>query len=145
MNKPQATPAAFSAAAPAVMPVDTDDLYAKLHSLSKSLEGSGRLDEHDNPDAYSTILDAMRLAQATGSASRAAAPFQDRVQPWLMECFGPMIAGDREERNHRLLEEALELVQACDCSDQPSGVMRPNNGSPSCCTQLAIGAALITG
>jgi hypothetical protein len=39
--------------------------------------------------------------------------FQDRVQPWLLECFGPMIAGDREERNHRFLEEALELVQAC--------------------------------
>lgn len=39
-------------------------------------------------------------------------PFQARVQPWLMQCFGEMIAGDREERNHRFLEEALELVQA---------------------------------
>ena len=43
-------------------------------------------------------------------------PFQPRVQPWLMECFGLMIAGDREERNHRFLEEALELVQAYGCS-----------------------------
>lgn len=42
--------------------------------------------------------------------------FQNRVQPWLMECFGPMIAGDREERNHRFLEESIELVQACGCS-----------------------------
>lgn len=42
--------------------------------------------------------------------------FQYRVQPWLMKCFGEMIAGDREERNHRFLEEALELVQACDCT-----------------------------
>lgn len=42
--------------------------------------------------------------------------FQNRVQPWLMACFGPMIAGDREERNHRFLEEALELVQACGCT-----------------------------
>ena len=47
---------------------------------------------------------------------RAREAFQDRVQPWLMACFGPMIAGDREERNHRFLEEALELVQACGCS-----------------------------
>lgn len=39
-------------------------------------------------------------------------PFQARVQPWLMQCFGEMIASDREERNHRFLEEALELVQA---------------------------------
>ena len=44
------------------------------------------------------------------------AQFQQRVQPWLMECFGAMIAGDREERNHRFLEEALELVQACGCT-----------------------------
>lgn len=43
-------------------------------------------------------------------------PLQPRVQPWLMECFGAMIAGDREERNHRFLEEALELVQACGCT-----------------------------
>jgi hypothetical protein len=50
----------------------------------------------------------------------AAAPptlsFQERVQPWLMACFGERIAGDREERNHRFLEEALELVQACGCT-----------------------------
>lgn len=42
--------------------------------------------------------------------------FQERVRPWLLACFGEMIAGDREERNHRFLEEALELVQACGCS-----------------------------
>jgi len=42
--------------------------------------------------------------------------FQARVQPWLMVCFGAEIAGDREERNHRFLEEALELVQACNCT-----------------------------
>ncbi|VTU28852.1 hypothetical protein H6CHR_03075 [Variovorax sp. PBL-H6] len=42
-------------------------------------------------------------------------PLQARLQPWVMACFGEMIAGDREERNHRFFEEALELVQACDC------------------------------
>ncbi|ELN4741079.1 hypothetical protein RZ737_004885 [Escherichia coli] len=35
---------------------------------------------------------------------------------WLLECFGPAIAGDVTERNHRYLEEALELVQACGCT-----------------------------
>jgi hypothetical protein len=44
--------------------------------------------------------------------------FQDRVQPWMMECFGPEISGDKVERNYRFLEEALELVQACGCSQQ---------------------------
>lgn len=45
-----------------------------------------------------------------------AEPFQPRVVPWLLACFGSLIAGDRQERNHRFLEEALELVQACGCS-----------------------------
>ena len=39
--------------------------------------------------------------------------FQQRVQPWMMECFGPTISADRQERNHRFIEEALELAQAC--------------------------------
>lgn len=42
--------------------------------------------------------------------------FQARVRPWMLECFGAEIAADREERNHRFLEEALELVQACGCT-----------------------------
>ena len=39
--------------------------------------------------------------------------FQDRVAPWMQACFGPAISADRVERNDRFLEEALELVQAC--------------------------------
>jgi hypothetical protein len=42
--------------------------------------------------------------------------FQERVLPWLIACFGEKIASDKEERNHRFLEEALELVQACGCT-----------------------------
>jgi len=42
--------------------------------------------------------------------------FQQRVEPWLLACFGEVIAGDREERNHRFIEEALELVQSCGCT-----------------------------
>ncbi|WP_396334078.1 hypothetical protein [Burkholderia anthina] len=42
--------------------------------------------------------------------------FQARVQPWMLACFGAEIAADRVERNHRFLEEALELVQACGCT-----------------------------
>lgn len=44
------------------------------------------------------------------------APLQARVKPWLLECFGEAIAADRQERNHRFLEEALELVQANQCT-----------------------------
>lgn len=50
------------------------------------------------------------------TAAPVAQAFQARVKPWLLECFGEVIANDREERNHRFLEEALELVQACGCT-----------------------------
>jgi hypothetical protein len=38
--------------------------------------------------------------------------FQYRVAQWMTACFGPVISADVTERNHRFLEEALELVQS---------------------------------
>lgn len=49
------------------------------------------------------------------SAQPSAETFQSRVQPWMMECFGIEIANNGLERNHRFLEEALELVQSLGC------------------------------
>ncbi|KGC67575.1 hypothetical protein DP57_2337 [Burkholderia pseudomallei] len=43
----------------------------------------------------------------------AQAPFQQRVQPWMLACFGAEISANKLERNHRFFEEAGELVQAC--------------------------------
>ncbi len=43
-------------------------------------------------------------------------PYQVRVDGWMQECFGEQIALDITERNHRFLEEALELVQAKGCT-----------------------------
>ncbi|WP_209010208.1 hypothetical protein [Labrenzia sp. THAF35] len=42
--------------------------------------------------------------------------FQDYVKPWMLACFGQEIADNIIERNHRFLEEALELVQAEGCT-----------------------------
>lgn len=42
--------------------------------------------------------------------------FQFRVHDWILECFGARIGADRIERNHRFIEEALELVQANGCT-----------------------------
>ena len=42
--------------------------------------------------------------------------FQGRVQQWMLECFGAEISADKVERNHRFLEEAIELVQATGCT-----------------------------
>ena len=42
--------------------------------------------------------------------------FQQRVQAWMIECFGAEVSADTEERNYRFLEEALELVQSNGCT-----------------------------
>lgn len=43
----------------------SEELYWRLHSLSKALESSGRIDAYDYPDAYATVLDAMNALRAT--------------------------------------------------------------------------------
>lgn len=42
--------------------------------------------------------------------------FQKRVLNWLMACFSMQVCRDTTERNHRFLEEALELVQSTGCT-----------------------------
>lgn len=42
--------------------------------------------------------------------------FQKRVLNWLMECFSNEVCCDGIERNHRFLEESLELVQSLGCT-----------------------------
>lgn len=49
--------------------------------------------------------------------------FQYRVAPWMLECFGVKISKDKVERNHRFLEEALELAQACDCTKEEAHLL----------------------
>lgn len=44
--------------------------------------------------------------------------FQSEVWKWCKDCFGLPTAVDYKERNHRFLEEALELVQASGCSKE---------------------------
>lgn len=40
--------------------------------------------------------------------------FQAKARAWMRDCFGPTAYQDREKRAKRFMEEALELVQACD-------------------------------
>lgn len=49
--------------------------------------------------------------------------FQRRVAPWMQVTFGETISNDKAERNHRFLEEALELVQACGCTRQEAHML----------------------
>lgn len=65
---------------------ERDDLYWRLHSLSKALESSGRIYSEDHPDAYATVLDAMNaLRSPTRSEALAAAGFTRRPSLKAME------------------------------------------------------------
>lgn len=57
---------------------------------------------------------AVRLARAAlpSKPDAVTVPFQQRVAPWMQECFGPEISADRVERGDRLLEEVFELLQS---------------------------------
>lgn len=46
--------------------------------------------------------------------------FQERVRPWMKACFSDEVSMDKVERNYRFLEEAIELVQACGCTQDES-------------------------
>ncbi|CAH0355349.1 hypothetical protein [Sphingobium sp. CECT 9361] len=73
----------------------------------------GYVRQEGDPEPVVLLGSPMRYCDLPDKRSTT---FQQRVQPWLLACFGPMIAGDKEERNHRFMEESLELVQACGCT-----------------------------
>lgn len=62
--------------------------------------------------------DSKREPEAPRSPAQpdAGQTLQQRVGPWLLQCFGEPLASEPMERNHRFLEEAVELVQACGCT-----------------------------
>ena len=84
--------------------------------------GHGAWDMVDPQELIGAVLRLSVAASPTPPAEQAAPkaapgePFQHRVQPWLLQCFGAEIAADTVERNHRFLEEALELVQSTGCT-----------------------------
>lgn len=56
------------------------------------------------------------LSEAERAEDALVLSFQQRVAPWMLECFGAEVSRDLTERSHRFLEEALELVQAAGCT-----------------------------
>lgn len=97
----------------------------------------------ESRDALETKLIAL-LAGVSAPAAQAVA-FQQRVQPWMMDCFGPEISADRIERNHRFLEEALELVQACGCTaSEAHQLVDYVFGRPMGDKQQEVGGVMVT-
>jgi NTP pyrophosphatase (non-canonical NTP hydrolase) len=91
-------------------------------------EAAAKVADREREEAKKTpaprdhVLIAMTTARDIAAAIRAlpipepAASFQARVDGWLIACFGEEIARDWIERDHRFLEEALELVQSTGCT-----------------------------
>ena len=74
-----------------------EDLFWELHSLSKSLESRGLIDQHDQPEAYAAILDAMTLVRQGVAAAPVVLP--EPVAFALEWTF------DGEERGIRLYDD----------------------------------------
>lgn len=71
--------------------------------------------------------------------------YQSQVTKWLLACFGAEIATDRQERNHRFLEEALELVQACGCTrDETLKLVDYVYGRPVGYPPQEVGGVMVT-
>jgi hypothetical protein len=58
------------------------------------------------------LLNLLRTQRQQGSEP--VATLQERIAPWMQECFGPVISEDKLERGDRFLEESLELLQSGD-------------------------------
>lgn len=118
--------AAHQQAAPAAGAVAGSGKVVAHRLVRKSLSGEWASDARDWSDGPPSkgLIESIRADNGrwridvayAEPTTQPAEQFQSRVQPWMMECFGPVIAADRTERNHRFLEEALELVQATGCT-----------------------------
>lgn len=49
--------------------------------------------------------------------------FQTLVRRWVVRAFGVEVADDKAERTHRFLEEALELAQSTDCTQEQAHLL----------------------
>jgi len=73
------------------------------------------------------------------------ASFQTRVASWMGFCFGAEISADKVERNHRFLEEALELVQANGCQmNEAFELVNYVFGRPVGDLQQEVGGVMVT-
>lgn len=83
--------------------------YAWKEGLSDGAYSNAKQDRECRAESRAALEAYLRTISAEPT-------FQQRIQPWMLACFGAEIAADKAERNHRFLEEALELVQATGCS-----------------------------
>lgn len=123
-----------------------EGFYEQLETLVISaFHGSDGDDQPMTTDACKeAIKKLMALLTATPSPEQGHS-FQQRVQPWMMECFGPEISADTVERNHRFLEESLELVQSLGCTkDEALQLVDYVYGRPAGDPPQEVGGVMVT-
>jgi hypothetical protein len=108
------------------VPEKVRELIGAVRSVNRSRQHQINVEGDDEPCFWQRgewVRYVLELADETEQAIAAPttpagepAPYEHRVNGWMQECFGPEISGDIEERNHRFLEEALELVQSTGCT-----------------------------
>lgn len=70
---------------------------------------------------------------------------QDDCLNWSLACFGERITDDKVERNHRFLEEALELVQSAGCTeDEANQLVKYVFGRPKGEIKQEVGGVMVT-
>lgn len=89
--------------------------------MAEQRQGQSSTPRCEPPGDYQVQWAFDRIAEVLAASppaptSEAVATYQTRVHEWMMACFNDEIAFSRQERNHRFLEEALELVQAMGCT-----------------------------
>jgi NTP pyrophosphatase (non-canonical NTP hydrolase) len=71
--------------------------------------------------------------------------FQQAVKIWIGLVFPKEVVENEQERNHRFLEEALELVQACGCTAEAAHKLVDHVfGRPVGETPQEVGGVMIT-
>lgn len=107
------------------------------HSPTCELDRCGECD---------ACFNQVRLAHKVWKSSAyKAVGFQSRVHEWVVECFGSDVASNRRERNHRFLEESLELVQALGCTEDDAHTLVDYvYGRPAGDAQQEVGGTLLT-
>jgi hypothetical protein len=72
-------------------------------------------------------------------------PFQRRVVDWMMETFSMEVCRNTTERNHRFLEESLELVQSMGCTQAEAHMLVDYVfGRPVGDPEQEVGGAMVT-
>lgn len=117
------------------------------NEVSASLTLALRVDSGYEADAEFRITatqwgEVIRICKNTKPVEQ---PFQRRVQPWMLACFGAEISADKAERNHRFIEEALELVQATGCTaDEAHQLVDYVYGRPVGDPAQEVGGVMVT-